>query len=71
MTDAPVKAIPEDQIPSTIPWDKVTAVTFYSVCVGLVTLLLTWGGSETVAWMPGLKAACVAAAGYAGGKLHR
>jgi hypothetical protein len=58
-------------IPVSIDRRKVKAVVFYTACTFLVTLLAAWGSSQEISWLQALKAASLAAAGYAGGKLHR
>jgi hypothetical protein len=61
----------EENEPTAVDWQRVRVVTFYAVVTGLITLLAAWGSSDTVSWIPALKAAAVAAAGYVAGKLHR
>lgn len=64
----PIK--PTDDI-KPIDWQKVRTVLFYTACIFAVTLLTAWGSADNISWVQACKAASLAAAGYAGGKIHR
>jgi hypothetical protein len=61
---------PQTVVPG-IDWGKVKIVLFFTAATFLVTLLAAWGSSDNISWAQAMKAASLAAAGYAGGKFHR